>query len=167
MSGTETWASADDQHENELVRILAAANPPPSRLRVHRVTVEVEWAQDEPAAPGTARRQPRATTSPDGGPAAAAPVVVSPGDIRQADSDLHYLCAPTVGTFYRGSEPGASPFVSEGSVVSSGQQVAIIEVMKLMIPVEAEAPGRVVEILKPDAASVEHGEQLFVLTAIS
>src|SRR5690606_41864511 len=49
---------------------------------------------------------------------------------------MRYVCAPSVGTFYQAHEPGAPPFVTVGSTVTAGQQVGIVEVMKLMIPVE-------------------------------
>ena len=55
-----------------------------------------------------------------------------------ADDGLHYVCAAIVGTFYRGPEPGAAPFVSEGDMVRPGQQIAILEAMKMMMPVEAD-----------------------------
>ena len=71
--------------------------------------------------------------------------------------------APSVGVFYRAPEPGAPPFVGEGDTVRPGQQVAIVEAMKLMLPVEADRAGRVVEVLKRDGEPVEYGEVLFVL----
>lgn len=73
------------------------------------------------------------------------------------------LTAQAVGVFYRCPEPGADPFVREGDVVTPGQQVGIIEAMKLMIPVEAEVGGRIVEVLTGDGEPVEYGEPLFAL----
>jgi acetyl-CoA carboxylase biotin carboxyl carrier protein len=73
------------------------------------------------------------------------------------------LAAPAVGVFYRCPEPGANPFVQEGDVVRAGQQVAIIESMKVMLPVEAECAGRIVDVLKGDGEPVEYGEPLFAL----
>jgi acetyl-CoA carboxylase biotin carboxyl carrier protein len=68
--------------------------------------------------------------------------------------------------FYRSPSPGAAAFVKEGDQVVPGQQVAIIEAMKLMLPVEADKPGRVVEVLVKDGASVEFGQPLFRLAPI-
>jgi acetyl-CoA carboxylase biotin carboxyl carrier protein len=70
-----------------------------------------------------------------------------------------------VGTFYRAAEPGAAPFVQVGDPVETGQQVGIVEVMKLMTPVEADRPGRVVAILADDAVPVEHGQPLITCAA--
>jgi acetyl-CoA carboxylase biotin carboxyl carrier protein len=73
------------------------------------------------------------------------------------------ICAGTVGTFYRAAEPGTAPFVTEGDQVRRGQQVAIIEVMKLMIPVEAERDGKIVAVHVTDGTSVEYGDRLLTL----
>ena len=80
-----------------------------------------------------------------------------------APADTFPLCAGTVGTFYRAPEPGAAPFVAEGDRVESGQQVAVIEAMKLMIPVEADRAGVVVEFLVADRAPVEYGQPLMLV----
>jgi acetyl-CoA carboxylase biotin carboxyl carrier protein len=68
-----------------------------------------------------------------------------------------------VGTFYHSPEPGAPPFVSVGDVVRSGQTVGVLEVSKMMSPVEAYTDGRAMEILTPDAEPVECQEQLIAL----
>lgn len=75
------------------------------------------------------------------------------------------VCSPSVGTFYRAPEPGAPPFVAEGDPVQPGQQIAIVEAMKLMLPVEATRAGRVIRILKSDGEPVEYGEPLLELAA--
>jgi len=73
------------------------------------------------------------------------------------------ITAPAVGVFYAAPEPGAAPFVRAGDVVIVGQQVAIVETMKLMIPVEADRVGRVAEVLKQNGEAVEYAEPLFTL----
>jgi len=75
----------------------------------------------------------------------------------------HAITAATVGTFYRAPEQGAPPFVEVGDTVRPGQQVAIVEAMKLMIPVEAGVYGRVREVLVADVQPVEFGEPLLLL----
>ncbi|WP_343044371.1 acetyl-CoA carboxylase biotin carboxyl carrier protein, partial [Micromonospora maritima] len=78
----------------------------------------------------------------------------------------HVVRAPTVGVFYRAPEPGAKPFVAEGDIVQPGQQVGIVEAMKLMIPVHADAHGTVVEVLRADGAPVEYDEPLLALSPL-
>lgn len=76
------------------------------------------------------------------------------------------LIAETVGVFYRSSEPGAAPFIAEGDPVRAGQQVAIVEAMKLMIPITATREGVVAEFLVEDGAAIEHGQPLIVFEAL-
>jgi acetyl-CoA carboxylase biotin carboxyl carrier protein len=73
------------------------------------------------------------------------------------------VTAPLVGTFYRAGEPGARPFVEVGDVIQAGQQIAIVEAMKLMNAVESDQAGRVAEILVADAESVEYAQPLILL----
>jgi acetyl-CoA carboxylase biotin carboxyl carrier protein len=75
------------------------------------------------------------------------------------------VVAPCVGTFYRAPEPGAAPFVADGDVVQPGQQVGIIEAMKLMMPVAADRAGRVRGVLD-DGVAVEYGAVLVTLVPL-
>ncbi|MCK9897120.1 acetyl-CoA carboxylase biotin carboxyl carrier protein subunit [Frankia sp. AgB32] len=83
-----------------------------------------------------------------------------------AEAGTFTVGSPSVGVFYRASEPGKPPFVTEGDVVRAGQQVGIVEAMKLMIPIEAERAGRVVRILAEDTAPIEHDQPLFLLAPV-
>ncbi|MBX6332061.1 MAG: acetyl-CoA carboxylase biotin carboxyl carrier protein [Gemmatimonadaceae bacterium] len=69
--------------------------------------------------------------------------------------------SPMVGTFYRSPEPGATPYVSEGSRIEKGQILCIIEAMKIMNEIESEYAGVVREVLVSDAHPVEYGQVLF------
>src|SRR5439155_11399238 len=102
-------------------------------VRAAEVTVEVVWPQGNSSAPDAVAAPP-------------------PADVRP---DARYVRAPSVGTFYRAPSPGAEPFVKEGEVVRPGRQVAIVEAMKLMLPVEADQTGRVSRFLKDDGEPVE------------
>ena len=75
------------------------------------------------------------------------------------------VTAPMVGTVYRAAEPGAAPFVEIGRKVEPGDQLCIVEVMKLMNAVHAESRGTVTEILFGDGDAVEFGQELFVISA--
>lgn len=78
-------------------------------------------------------------------------------------SSSSFVCAPAIGTFYHAPEPGKPPFVEAGGLVEEGQQVGIIEAMKLMLPVDADRQGRVLAVLVADGQAVEYGEQLIEL----
>jgi acetyl-CoA carboxylase biotin carboxyl carrier protein len=71
--------------------------------------------------------------------------------------------SPMVGTFYRSATPGADPFIEIGSVVKVGDPVCIIEAMKIMNEIEADAAGTIREILCENGQAVEFGQPLFVI----
>ncbi len=75
--------------------------------------------------------------------------------------------APMVGTFYRAAQPGAPPFVEEGQPVAQGQTLCILEAMKLMNEVKADAEGIVRAIHVENAAPVEFGQLLFELEPVN
>lgn len=70
------------------------------------------------------------------------------------------VTAPMVGTFYASPSPDAAPFVKEGDNISIGQIICIIEAMKLMNEIEADASGKVTEICVKNGDSVEFGQVL-------
>ena len=133
-----------------VVKLLKASPEQPARLRVSLdgASVEMEWRVPEGARmPGAALTQ------------------APPPPEEDEDTDRFYVCAPMVGTFYHAPEPGAEPFVSVGDLVSAGQQVGVVEAMKLFNAIDADRPGRVVEVLVPDATAVEYGQRLIACTA--
>ena len=104
------------------------------------------------------------------GPAAAAPslpAASSPGEpvltAADEDIDLTIVKSPIVGTFYRAAEPGAKPFVELGQPVRKGQVVCIIEAMKLMNEITAEADGELVKAYVENGQAVQYGERLFAI----
>jgi len=68
-----------------------------------------------------------------------------------------------VGTFYRSPSPGAEAFVQIGQAVKQGETLCIIEAMKLLNEIEADASGVVKAILVENGEPVEFGEPLFVI----
>ncbi|MFP4127144.1 MAG: acetyl-CoA carboxylase biotin carboxyl carrier protein, partial [Alphaproteobacteria bacterium] len=72
--------------------------------------------------------------------------------------------SPMVGTVYLAPEPGAAPFVAVGTTVAEGQTLLIVEAMKVMNPIRAPRAGTVRAILVPNAAPVEFGEPLLVVS---
>jgi acetyl-CoA carboxylase biotin carboxyl carrier protein len=87
--------------------------------------------------------------------AAAAPVAVIPTG--------HVVKSPMVGSFYRSSAPGSPAFVEVGSVVKEGDTLCIIEAMKLLNEIDADASGVIKEILVENGQPVEFGQPLFII----
>ena len=70
----------------------------------------------------------------------------------------HQISAPMVGIFYH-----AEPPISPGSTVEAGQEVGVIESMKLMNDIRAEENGIVKEALVEAGMAVEYGQPLFIV----
>ena len=68
-----------------------------------------------------------------------------------------------VGTFYRASSPGASPFIEVGQSVKEGDTLCIIEAMKILNEIECEKSGTVTKVLVENGQPVEYGQPLFVI----
>lgn len=99
-------------------------------------------------------------------PSKAAPaenVVSAPAAPDALPADAIIVRAPNLGTFYRAPKPGAANYVEVGSVISAGDEVCLIEVMKLFTAVRSDAGGKVHAILAADGAMVEAGQALFAL----
>ena len=75
----------------------------------------------------------------------------------------HAVKSPMVGTFYRSPSPGAESFVQIGQAVKEGETLCIIEAMKLLNEIEADASGVIKAILLDNGEPVEFGEPLFVI----
>lgn len=97
--------------------------------------------------------------------AAAAPIAAAPTATPEpaAEEKLHILKSPIVGTFYESPSPGSSAFVSSGDRVEKGQVVCIVEAMKLMNEIEADASGEIVKRLVTNGQPVEYGQPLFAI----
>lgn len=132
-------------------RVLADSRQHPGQLRVSAgdVAVEVRW--------------PRRPAGPD----ASVPEKDIVALAQPAEPGGRRIRAETVGVFYRAPEPGAAPFVQVGDLVSAGQQLGIIEAMKLMIPIQSDADGRLGSVLVADGTSVEYGQPLFEIATVN
>ena len=98
------------------------------------------------------------------GVAASAPVPVAETSAPHLEeTDAIVIPAPMIGTFYRAPKPGEPNFVEIGDTVDLGQTIGIIEAMKIMNEIAAEATGIVVEILAGNGQAVEYGQPLLRL----
>ena len=106
------------------------------------------------------------TAAPAAAPAPAAALEPKPAATPPAEpagQEGHVVKAPMVGTFYRSPSPDAKPFVEVGQSVKEGDTICIIEAMKLMNEIEADASGVVKAVLVENGQPVEYGQPLFIL----
>ena len=106
---------------------------------------------DEP--PVVAYVTPQALQTPGLAPAQAA---------VPANPDLE-IKSPMIGTFYRAPSPESAPYVEVGAEVQPDTVVCIIEAMKVMNEIKAEAKGVITQVLVENAKPVEFGQPLFKL----
>lgn len=147
--------------------LLAVAPTRPHRVSVQAgtITVELEWPDAFVGGDGQPMRvsaPPSAALNGAGGAAA----VTGPDPVSWENNGLFCVRAPTVGTFYRAPEPGARPFVAEGDLVQPGQQIGILEAMKMMLPVEADRVGQVAEFLVENGTPVEFDAPLITFAEV-
>ena len=74
--------------------------------------------------------------------------------------------SPLAGTFYRAPAPGARPFVEVGVAVEAGEQVGIVEVMKLMNSIKTPVKGMVRQILAENETTVKMGQTLMIIEPV-
>lgn len=105
---------------------------------------------------------PSAMAAPVAAPAAmpAAPEPAAQAPAAASEPKGTEVAAPMVGVFYAAPAPGDEPFVHVGSKVKAGETLCIIEAMKVLNEVTAEADGEVLEICVADGDLVEFGSCL-------
>ena len=95
-------------------------------------------------------------------PAPAAPAAPSAPSAAVANN-LLTIKSPMIGTFYRRAAPDKPLMAEEGTAVSPGKVVCIIEAMKLFNEIESEFKGTIVKVLVEDASPVEFDQPLFLV----
>lgn len=133
-----------------------------TRVRVEEpdgTAVELERASTaQPVAVPMPSAMAAQVTAPTVAPAAPEPATQTP-DAAPEPKDTE-VTAPMVGVFYAAPAPGDEPFVRVGSKVKAGETLCIIEAMKVLNEVTAEADGEVLEICVADGDLVEFGSCL-------
>src|SRR5262245_51384465 len=85
---------------------------------------------------------------------------IAPASSGASDMEVK---SPMIGTFYRSPSPEAAPYVELGTEVNPDTVVCIIEAMKVMNEIKAEAKGVITQVLVENAKPVEFGQPLFKL----
>ena len=103
------------------------------------------------------------TSGPAAPVAQAAPSAPTAAPTAPVASNLITIKSPMIGTFYRRASPDKPLMAEEGTEVSPGKVVCIIEAMKLFNEIESEVKGTIVKVLVEDASPVEYDQPLFLV----
>ena len=145
----------------ELVRLLESSGL--SVLEIEEADLRVRLEKGQTA--GFAQPVPAAL--PQAVPAAL-PVETAPAPAPVADGTVDFnrlkeVKSPLVGIFYAAPSPGAEPFAGVGSRVKKGDVLCVVEAMKLMNEITADADGEVIDVCVQNGQVVEFGQILFKL----
>jgi acetyl-CoA carboxylase biotin carboxyl carrier protein len=80
-----------------------------------------------------------------------------------AESDLHAITSPMVGTFYAAPNPESPAFVNVGDSIGPETVVCIVEAMKVFNEIKAECSGTIEKVLVSNGDSVEFGQPVFLV----
>ena len=141
-----------------LIDLVSESNV--SELEITEAEGKVRIVKASPAAPAVVAALP-VQAVPVAAPAAAV-ATATPAPAEPAAAGF-VVKSPMVGTFYRSSSPGGSPFVEVGQKVNEGEVICIIEAMKILNEIEAEKSGTITQVLGENGQAVEYGQPLFVI----
>jgi acetyl-CoA carboxylase biotin carboxyl carrier protein len=142
----DTRGFTDFEFENENIRVRLSKNPAPQYVQA------IQPVASQPVASVATVSEAKSETSHPGAKAETE---------AATDEDLYKITSPIVGTFYRSPAPDKDPYVQVGSKVSDSTVVCIVEAMKLMNEIQAEASGEIVKIYVENGQPVEYGQPLF------
>ncbi len=111
----------------------------------------------------TVSSAPVYAAAPAAAPVAAPVAVASAPAAAPVADNLITVKSPMIGTFYRRASPDKPLLAEEGTEVSPGKVVCIIEAMKLFNEIESEVKGTIVKVLVEDASPVEYDQPLFLV----
>lgn len=142
----------------QLAAILERTNLTEVRIRESELEVQVSRHPGSPPKYENLPLQPVETG-----------IAVSSQSLSVEDADIEdgehvqndFINAPMPSRFYRAPGPEEPAFVEVGDVVSLGEPVAVLEVMKTYNPVEAPFGCEILEILVEDGDAVEYNQPLF------
>lgn len=144
---------ADVMEDRGLTRVRVE-EPDGTAVELERASAAQPVAVPVPM-PGAVAAQ---VAAPTVAPAAPEPATQTP--VAAPEPKGTEVTAPMVGVFYAAPAPGDEPFVRVGSKVKAGETLCIIEAMKVLNEVTAEADGEVLEICVADGDLVEFGSCL-------
>jgi acetyl-CoA carboxylase biotin carboxyl carrier protein len=167
MQGIANFYRMNQKELKELIEFLIEKDIAEFELERGDVKVRIKRA----AEPGSMAGVPMVLAAPAAQPAgshhgptsAASPQPPAATREPAVEEGLHLVKSPIVGTYYESPSPGSPPFVKPGDQVQAGQVLCIVEAMKLMNEIEADATGEIVKKLVQNGQPVEYGQPLFAI----
>ena len=175
-SGAAAASNFDLAHIREIVGLMADNDLSYFHFEQKESKLEIRRGSDFAAAGDLLKHLPVPAAAPVAVAAApaAAPVAAAPAPAAAAAAPAAAapsgpagptIKSPMVGTFYRSAAPGEKSFVNVGDQVDENTTVCIIEAMKVMNEIKAEARGTIARVLVEDGKPVQYGQPLFELKA--
>ncbi len=151
----------DIRKVKKLIELLEESGIDELEIREGEESVRISRHGKQPAY----AQQPVYAQAPAPAPAAAPIAAAASESATPAAAKLNgtVVRSPMVGTFYRAAGPTSSNFVEVGSTVKKGDILCIVEAMKMMNHIEAEASGVVESILGENGQPVEYDQPLFTI----
>ena len=150
----------DIRKVKKLIELLEESGIDELEIREGEESVRISRHSKQPAyAP-----QPVYAAAP--APAAAPVAAAAPAEAgapTAAKLNGHVVRSPMVGTFYRAASPTSANFAEIGQTVKKGDILCIVEAMKMMNHIEAEASGVIESILVENGQPVEYDQPLFTI----
>ncbi len=146
----------------ELIQLVGSSGVSSVEVEHAGSRVRIEGPCSVVAAPVGAPIAATAALATEAAPASPVVQADQPAAVDE-EAGLHGVSSPIVGTFYRAPNPDAEPYVKVGDYVEKGQTLCIVEAMKLMNEIEADASGTIVRVLPENAQPIEYGEDLFLI----
>jgi acetyl-CoA carboxylase biotin carboxyl carrier protein len=172
-SGAPAASNFDLAHIREIVGLMADNDLSYFHFEQKESKLEIRRGSDFAAAGDLLKHLP--VSAPAAAPVAvAAPAAVAAAPVTAPAAQSAPAAAspvgptinsPMVGTFYRSAAPGEKSFANVGDQVDENTTVCIIEAMKVMNEIKAEARGTIARILAEDGKPVQYGQPLFELKA--
>ncbi|MWV12036.1 acetyl-CoA carboxylase biotin carboxyl carrier protein [Pseudomonas sp. R-28-1W-6] len=151
----------DIRKVKKLIELLEESGIDELEIREGEESVRISRHSKQPAYAPQPMYAP--APAPVAAPVAAAPASTEAAAPAAAKLNGTVARSPMVGTFYRAASPTSGNFVEVGQHVKKGDILCIVEAMKMMNHIEAEASGVIESILVENGQPVEYDQPLFTI----
>ncbi|MGG2395711.1 acetyl-CoA carboxylase biotin carboxyl carrier protein [Pseudomonas sp. SH1-B] len=151
----------DIRKVKKLIELLEESGIDELEIKEGEESVRISRHSKQPAYAAQPVYAPAPVAAPAAAPAAAASAEAAPAAAPKLNGTV--ARSPMVGTFYRAASPTSANFVEVGQTVKKGDILCIVEAMKMMNHIEAEASGVIESILVENGQPVEYDQPLFTI----